>query len=113
MVKTMLAAMAALTVASHVAAAPATEIAFPKGRVYPESIAVDRAGYLYAGSAGDGTVWRAKPGDGAASAFIVPVAGGPVSVLGVFADDRAGLLYVCSIARRTDPEEVRDKASAI
>jgi sugar lactone lactonase YvrE len=36
-----------------------------------------------------------------------------MTILGVYADDRSGLLYVCSMGKRTDPDDVRDKASAI
>jgi sugar lactone lactonase YvrE len=113
MAKVMLAMMAAVTAATAVAAAPVTEIAFPKPRIHPESIAIDKAGTLYVGSSADGTVWRAKKSEATASVFIDPAASGLVTILGVYADDRAGLLYVCSMGRRTDPDDVRDKASAI
>ncbi|BAI95053.1 hypothetical protein Sj15T_29530 [Sphingobium sp. TA15] len=92
---------------------PPPEIAIPQPRVFPESITATRDGTLIVGSAGNGTIWRARPGDKAATIFIAPDSSGLVSVLGVFADDRHGLLYVCSNGRRGDPTEARDRAAAI
>ncbi|HWL46231.1 MAG TPA: hypothetical protein VNQ31_00810, partial [Sphingomonadaceae bacterium] len=94
------------------AASVPADIAIPQAQVFPESITATRDGTLIVGSAGNGTVWRARPGDAAAAVFIDPARSGLVSVLGVYADDAHGLLYVCSVGRRGDPAEARDRAAA-
>src|SRR3546814_18952398 len=64
---------------------PPPEIAIPQPRVFPESITATRDGTLIVASAGNGTIWRARPGDKAAPFFIEPDSSGHSSVLGVFA----------------------------
>lgn len=65
--------------------------------VFPESIANTADGTLYAGSFAQGVVFKAAPGATAtdASPFVGPQTEGPPSVIGVFADEKAGLLWVC------------------
>ena len=62
---------------------------------FPESVTSTKDGTLYAGSFNLGGVVKAKPG-GKAEQFIQPGAAGSRSTLGVLADEKGGLLYVCS-----------------
>src|ERR1700733_4399297 len=62
---------------------------------FPESLTSTKDGTLYAGSFNLGGVVKASPG-GKAEQFIKPGAAGSRSVLGVLADEKSGLLYVCS-----------------
>lgn len=67
----------------------------PQG-YFPESIAMARDGTLYVGSAVEGSIVRIRPGSAAAEAWVPPGANGLMSVQGLYADDRAGLLYACT-----------------
>jgi sugar lactone lactonase YvrE len=78
------------------AAAPVNEIVIPAAKVAPESITVTAGGDLIAGSNYDGTVWRAKRGQGRAHVWLDPAKTGMKSLLGVFADDARNRLFVCS-----------------
>src|ERR1700693_3551531 len=62
---------------------------------FPESVTSTKDGTLYAGSFNLGGVVKASPG-GKAEQFIKPGAAGSRSVLGVLADEKRGMLYVCS-----------------
>ncbi len=62
---------------------------------FPESLTSTRDGTLYVGSFNLGGVVKAAPG-GKAEQFIKPGAGGSRSVLGVLADEKSRVLYVCS-----------------
>jgi len=62
---------------------------------FPESVTSTRDGTLYVGSFNLGGVVKAVPG-GKAEQFIKPGAAGSRSVLGVLADEKSGMLYVCS-----------------
>ena len=82
--------------ASAEIAAPAGQIVIAGQRVFPESIASSRLGFLYVGS-NPGTIYRAAAGSDVATAWIEPdSANGLGSVFGVLADDDRGLLWVCS-----------------
>lgn len=94
-------------------AGPVDEIGFPRGRIFPESITVTRAGDLYVGAADDGAIWHARPGDAMATEWLSPAQSGMVAILGVFADERAGTLWACSRPGRSDPADVRDRFSAL
>jgi sugar lactone lactonase YvrE len=64
-------------------------------RVFPESITSDAAGNIYVSSNG-GTIYRAKRG-ATAEPWVVPSAeNGLLSLFGVLADDRHGILWTCS-----------------
>jgi DNA-binding beta-propeller fold protein YncE len=63
--------------------------------VFPESITTTSDGTLYAGSFAQGVVFKAAPGATATSPFIGPQTEGPTSVIGVWADEKAGLLWAC------------------
>jgi sugar lactone lactonase YvrE len=64
--------------------------------VFPESITSSEDGTLIVGSFGKGSVLRIAPGKTTAEEWIKPGTGGLNSVLGVYADDKANLLWVCS-----------------
>jgi sugar lactone lactonase YvrE len=62
---------------------------------FPESVTSTKDGTLYTGSFNLGGVVKVSPG-GKAEQFIKPGAAGSRSTLGVLADEKGGLLYVCS-----------------
>jgi hypothetical protein len=62
---------------------------------FPESVTSTKDGTLYAGSFNLGGVVKVSPG-GKTEQFIKPGAAGSRSTLGVLADEKRGLLYVCS-----------------
>src|SRR6201994_503030 len=62
---------------------------------FPESVTSTKDGTLYVGSFNLGGVVKATPG-GKAEQFVKPAAGDSRSTLGVLADEKSGLLYVCS-----------------
>jgi hypothetical protein len=73
-----------------------TEITLPGTRVFPESVTSTSDGTLYAGSLGHGNVLRIAPGKTTAKEWIKAGAGGLNNVLGVFADERNKLFWICS-----------------
>jgi sugar lactone lactonase YvrE len=93
--KTLSTAVFALTVAV-LSAQPTTEITLPGTRVFPESITSTEDGTLLIGSLGHGNVLRVAPGKNAAEEWIKPGTSGLNSVLGVYADEKNNLLWVCS-----------------
>jgi sugar lactone lactonase YvrE len=66
--------------------------------VSPESITSTRDGTVIFGSTTKGTIYRAAPGATRAEAWIQPGNTGLMNTLGVFADERANTLWVCSSA---------------
>ena len=76
--------------------AQAATIELSGGQVYPESLSATADGTLYIGSAGSGGVLRVAPGAAKAEQWLAPAAFGSRSILGVFADEHRGLLWVCS-----------------
>ena len=77
-------------------AANVTEVVIPGVRVFPESITSMSDGTLIIGSLGLGSVFRAAVGQGTAQEWIKPGTNGMNAVLGVFADEKARTLWVCS-----------------
>jgi sugar lactone lactonase YvrE len=73
-----------------------TEITLPGTRVFPESITSTPDGTLIVGSLGHGYVLRIAPGQTTAEEWIKPGTNGLNTVLGVYADERNKLLWVCS-----------------
>ncbi len=73
-----------------------TEITLPGTRVFPESITSTTDGTLFAGSLGHGNVLRIGRDKINAVEWIKPGTGGLNSVLGVFADEKNNLFWVCS-----------------
>ena len=97
--KPVVCAVAALAVAATAAvclAGGVTEITLPGTRVFPESITSLKDGTLIAGSFGHGNVLRIAPGKTDAVEFIKAGTNGLNTVLGVFADEKNKLLWVCS-----------------
>jgi sugar lactone lactonase YvrE len=91
------AALALIGIAAGVyAAEKITEITLPGTRVFPESITSTPDGTLIVGSLGHGYVLRIAPGQTDAVEWIKPGTNGLNTVLGVYADDRNKLLWVCS-----------------
>jgi sugar lactone lactonase YvrE len=78
------------------AAQKVTEITLPGTRVFPESITSTPDGTLIVGSLGHGNVMRIAPGKTTAEEWIKPGTNGLNSVLGVYADEKNKLLWVCS-----------------
>jgi hypothetical protein len=77
-----------------VAYAQSAPVSIPD-KSFPESVTSTKDGTLYAGSFNLGGVVKASPG-GKAEQFVKPGANGSRSTLGVLADEKAGVLYVCS-----------------
>src|SRR6202049_4017397 len=80
--------------ASGVARAQSAPVGVPD-KSFPESVTSTSDGTLYAGSFNLGGVVKAASG-GKAEQFIKPGAGDSRSTLGVLADEKGGMLYVCS-----------------
>jgi sugar lactone lactonase YvrE len=79
-------------------AADRAEITFADGRIFPESLTSTKNGTLYFGSLGLDSVYRAAPNAAKAETWIAPKTAGLQTVLGVFADESAGTLWVCASA---------------
>src|SRR4030095_8324940 len=75
-----------------------TEITFADARIFPESLTSTNDGTLFFGSLGQDSVYRATSASSKAEVWIQPKANGLSTVLGVFADERAGTLWVCASA---------------
>src|SRR5215472_2468195 len=73
-----------------------TEITLPGLRVFPESITSTTDGALIIGSLGHGNILRVAPGKTTAEEWIKAGTGGLNGVLGVYADEKYKLLWVCS-----------------
>jgi streptogramin lyase len=71
-------------------------ITLPGDRFFPEGITVTSDGTFFVGSMEEGSIVRVLPGATEAEPFIAPGANGLVSVLGLYADERRGLLWACS-----------------
>jgi sugar lactone lactonase YvrE len=85
-----------LTVISVNADDTRTEITLPATRIFPESITSTKDGTIIVGSLGHGNVLRIAPGKTEAEEWIKPGTGGLNSILGVLADEKDNLLWVCS-----------------
>jgi sugar lactone lactonase YvrE len=95
---TPLALVSAFAFATLGAAGPvhSADVIVPGTIDFPESMSASADGTLYFSSFGNGRVWRAKPGETQASEFIKSGSNGLASALGVLADDKSNMLYVCS-----------------
>jgi sugar lactone lactonase YvrE len=82
------------TASFGVAGAQTAPVGVPD-KSFPESVTATKDGTLYVGSFNLGGVVKAAPG-GKAEPFIKPGAGDSRSTLGVLADEKGGMLYVCS-----------------
>src|SRR3569833_10956 len=90
-------ALTALAVAllSASATIAADKVQIGTGKVSPESMDATSDGTLYAGSIALGQVFRAAPGATTADKFIDKPTKRPQAILGVFADEKGGTLWVC------------------
>jgi sugar lactone lactonase YvrE len=79
-------------------AADRAEITFADARIFPESLSSTKNGDLYFGSLGQDAVYRARSNESQATAWIKPKSNGLMTVLGVLADEKAGVLWVCASA---------------
>lgn len=79
-------------------AADRPEITFADARIFPESLSSTKNGDLYFGSLGQDAVYRARSKDAQATVWIKPKSNGLMTVLGVLADEKAGVLWVCASA---------------
>jgi len=84
--------------AAGLQAADRTEITFTDGKIFPESLTSTKNGTIYFGSLGQDSVYRATGKEEKASVWIQPKSNGLMTVLGVFADEPAGTLWVCASA---------------
>jgi sugar lactone lactonase YvrE len=78
------------------AAAPPDTITIPGEKIFPESLTSTSDGSVIIGSIAQKAVYRAKPGSDTAAVWIAPGTENLHNVLGVFADNKAGTVYVCS-----------------
>ena len=85
----------AIGLVSATATLAADKVQIGTGKVAPESMTATSDGTLYAGSIALGQVFRAAPGATTADKFIDKPADGPGAILGVFADEKGGTLWVC------------------
>src|SRR3954471_18920567 len=83
---------------SGLQAADRPEITFTDGKIFPESLTSTKNGTVYFGSLGQDSVYRATAKEEKASVWIQPKSNGLMTVLGVFADEPAGTLWVCASA---------------
>jgi len=79
-------------------AADRSEITFDGPRIFPESLTSTKNGDVYFGSLGQDSVYRATAKESQAKTWIQPKSNGLTTVLGVFADEKAGVLWVCTSA---------------
>jgi hypothetical protein len=82
--------------AVSLAAAGPTEVTVHEDKPFPESITSTSDGSLIMGSVTKGEVFRAAKGAATAEPWIKPGTNGLQRILGVFADEKAGTLWVCS-----------------
>ena len=103
----------AATVVSALAA-DRSQIVVDDTREFPESITSTKAGAVFFGSITKGIIYRAAPGSSTAEPWIKPETGNLKNVLGVFADERAKILWVCSLVRAPEmPQDTSLKAFAL
>jgi sugar lactone lactonase YvrE len=87
---------AGLLALPEAAFAQPTQIVIDDTRVFPESLTSTADGTVIIGSMAHGTVYRAAPGAAKAVAWIAANANKLGRVLGVFANEPANLLWVCT-----------------
>src|SRR5262249_51990157 len=89
---------AAVAMVCGLQAADRGDISFADGRIFPESLTSTRNGDIYFGSLGQDSVYRATSKVSQATTWIKPKSNGLTTVLGVLADEKAGVLWVCASA---------------
>ena len=83
-------------VAASVASEARSQTVILSGSPFPESLAATTDGTLFASSLTNGGIARVKPGASEAEAWIKPGTFDTRSTFGVLADEKSGLLWVCS-----------------
>jgi sugar lactone lactonase YvrE len=78
------------------AAPPLTEIVIHADRPFPESVTSTSDGTIFVGALAAHMVFKAAPGAATAEPWLAPGVNGLQDVLGVLADEPAGILWVCS-----------------
>ena len=96
---------AALMVAGTASAAAPKEVVIDDTGVFNESMTATKGGDLIISSSAKGVIYRAKAGAAKATLWIDNSKTGVKSLLGVFADDKAGVLYACSVSPRGEPAQ--------
>ena len=96
--KRYFAAAALVLMACGLQAKDRAEITFADGRIFPESLSSTKNGDLYFGSLGLDAVYRVKSNETQATEWIKAKSNGLMTVLGVLADEKAGVLWVCASA---------------
>jgi sugar lactone lactonase YvrE len=98
--------------ATQGASRTAQDIPIDDRDVYPESLSSTRDGTLYVGSI-KGIVYRARPGDAKATAWVRPdAANGLLAVYGVLAHEPSRTLWLCSVPNAFAPP-VPDAATTL
>ncbi|HEY0339351.1 MAG TPA: hypothetical protein VGC34_00975, partial [Steroidobacteraceae bacterium] len=92
----LLASLGAWVALPAAAAALPDTISIPGEKIFPESLTSTSDGSIIIGSIGQKQVYRVKPGGSTAEVWLKPGTPGLNNVLGVFADNKGGTLYVCS-----------------
>ena len=90
--------LVAAALACVVQAADRSTITFSDGRIFPESLTSTGNGDLYFGALGQDAVYKAAKESSVATVWIKPKTAGLQQVLGVLADEKAGVLWVCTSA---------------
>ena len=93
-----LATIGFLAFAAMIQAADRTTLTFSDGRIFPESLTSTKDGTVYIGSLGQDSVYRAAKDATVATVWVKPKTAGLQTVLGVLADEKAGVLWVCASA---------------
>jgi sugar lactone lactonase YvrE len=73
-----------------------TDVTIHADKPFPESLTSTSDGTLIIGSLGKGEIYKAAKGAATAEVWIKPGTNGLQRVLGVLADQRSGILWVCS-----------------
>jgi len=93
-----LATLGLIALATTIQAADRTTLTFSDGRIFPESLTSTKDGTVYVGSLGQDSVYRAGRDAAVATVWVKPKTAGLQTVLGVLADEKAGVLWVCASA---------------
>ena len=81
--------------AAAIRSAPEARISIPGERVVSESITSTTDGWIFVGSLGMRTIFRAKATDAVAASWVQPQMETSQGIYGVFADERSKTLYAC------------------
>ena len=108
-----LGAAALLSACASTSSGQTQDIRIAGERVFPESVTSDAAGNIYVGSLG-GTIYRAPAGSAVAVPWVTPTErNGLLSLFGVLADQRHGLLWTCSNPNSFGPPDPTAGSSVV